>query len=167
MNTEHVLDLIEQLYASAKHPDITAIERYGPGLGPWGPSKEESKVASITGIKVTYQSTATASLWGAVWPGGQPVPAPEALPPARRAARLLVFTAQLLDHAKPGQLTSWQLLALPGLGPDSEQGVMPAGLGVVTADGSKLLLRSSSTGPTVGFEPAEEPFPDYVIPSGV
>jgi hypothetical protein len=160
-----VLDIIEQLYVAAQHPEIAAIERYGPGLGPWGPSKEESKVPSITGIKVTYQSTATASLWEAVWAGGTPVPAPTDLPPSRRAARLLVFTAQLLDHAKPSQLASWQLLALPGLGPDNEQGVTPAGMGVVTADGAKLLLRSSSTGPTVGQEPAEEPFPDYSIPT--
>jgi hypothetical protein len=167
MDTTQVLDVIEQLLAAARHPDIAAIERYGPGLGPWGPTVEESKAKSITGVKVTYQSTASASLWEAVWPGGQPVPAPTDLPPSRRASRLLVFAAQLLDYAKPDQLRSWQLLALPGLGPDSEQGVTPTGLGVVTTSGTKLLLRSTSTGPTVGTEPAEDPFPDYVIPEGV
>jgi hypothetical protein len=167
MGTTQILDVIEQLLVAAKHPDIVAIDRYGPGLGPWGPSVEESKVKRITGVKVTHQSTATASLWEAVWPGGQPVPAPTDLPPDRRATRLLVFTAQLLDFAKPDQLRSWQLLALPDLGPDSEQGATPAGLGLVATDGAKVLLRSTSTGPTVGTEPAEDPFPDYVIPEGV
>ena len=162
-----ILDILETLLAAAKHPDITAITRYGPGLGPWGPSVEESKVTSITGVKVTHQSTATASLWEAVWPGGTPVPAPADLPPSRRATRLLVFAAELLDIAKPDQLRSWELLALPNLGVAAEAGSMPYGMGVVTADGAKILLRATATGPTVGFEPVEEPFPDYRIPEEV
>jgi hypothetical protein len=162
-----VLDLLEQLLHAARHPDITAIEQYGPGLGPWGPTVAESKVPAITGVQVTYQSTATASLWEAVWPDGKPVHTPAMPPPNRRAPRLLIFTAQLLDYAKPEQFRSWQLLALPDIGLQTEQGVMPAGLGIVTASGAKVLLRATATGPTAGQEPAVEPFPGYTIPEGV
>lgn len=168
MNTARVLDLVERLLITAEHPDITAVDRYGPDLGPWGPTVTQSKVKHITGIKVTHRSTATASLWEAVWPGEQPVPTPEVMPePSRRATRLLILAARLLDHAKPQQLRGWRLVALPDLGLDTERGVVPSGLSVVTAGGQSLLLRATSTGPTVGSEPAEEPFPDYVIPEGV
>jgi hypothetical protein len=44
---------------------------------------------------------------------------------------------------------------------------MPFGLGLIFADGSKYVLRATSTGPTVGLEPTEEQFPDYVIPAGI
>lgn len=167
VTTSPALDLVEQLIVAARHPDIAAIERYGPGQGPWGPTVEKSTAKSITGVLVKYQSSATASLWEAVWPDAAPVPAPDNLPPNRRAPRLPVFVAQLLDYAKPEQVLSWHLLAGPGVGLDSEQGVMPFGLGLVLADGSRHVLRATATGPTVGLEPTAEPFPEYVIPEGV
>ena len=163
-----VLDVIERLLIAAEHPDIVSIDRYGPDLGPWGPTVEQSKVKAISGVKVTHQSTATASLWEAIWPGEQPVTAPAELPaPARRAPRLLILAAQLLDQAKPEQFRAWRLVSLPDIGLAEDQGVMPFGLSIALANGSKMLLRATSTGPTVGNEPTEEPFPNYVIPERV
>lgn len=168
MESAQVLDVVERLLRAAQHPDITAVERYGPRLGPWGPSVEQSKVKKITGVKVIYRSTATASLWEAVWPGEKAIPPPAQIPPPnRRAPRLLLFVAQLLDYGKPEQFQSWQLVSLPAIGLDADRDVMPGGLSVVVADGSKMLLRATATGPTDGHEPVEEPFPDYTIPEGV
>lgn len=166
MGTARVLDVVERLLVAAKHPDIVAIEQYGPGDGPWGPTVETSKVKHISGVRVTHPTSATASLWESVRPGGQSVPAPSEVPVQRRAPRLVVFVAQLLDYAKPEQFRSWELLTLPEIGPASERH-LPFGLGIVMADGSKVLLQATSTSPTVGREPTEEPFPSYVIPEGV
>lgn len=169
MATVSVLDMIERLLKTADHPDIVKIERYGPGKGPWGPNVAESKVQHITGIRVAHQSTATASLWEAVWPGEQPVEAPEVAPAPRqnRAPRLLLLAKQLLDAAKPDQLRGWRLVTLPNLGNPARQEGLPFGLSLVDADGKQHLLRTSATGPTLGAEPESEPFPDYVIPEKV
>lgn len=161
------LDVIERLLAAARHPDITAVARYGPGLGPWGPTSQASKVKAITGVRVTFQSTATASLWEAVWPDPAPVPVPDMPAPSRRAQRLLLLAAALLDHAKPDQFRAWQLVTLPGLGLEDERGVMPSGLLLTDTSGKQFLLRATATGPTVGAEPAAEPFPDWAIPEEV
>lgn len=164
-----ILDIIERLLIAAEHPDIVAVERYGPGDGPWGPDVPTSKAKAITGVKVKYQSTATASLWEAVWPGEQPMPAPAVmpLPTQNRAPRLAIFVARLLDVAQPEQFQAWRLVSLPGVGLPGDHGVLPFGLSIATAGGSKMLLRATATGPTVGFEPESEPFPDYVIPEEV
>ena len=58
-------------------------------------------------------------------------------------------------------------VALPDLGPSDQPGTWPAGVSVVCADGTKMLLRSSATGVTLGAEPEQDPFPDYRIPEGV
>lgn len=164
-----VLDVIETLLRAAEHPDIVEVERYGPGLGPWGPTVEQSRVKTITGVRVKHQSTATASLWEAVWPGEKPVDPPAALPTPlqNRAPRLAIFVCRLLDVARPSQFKSWRLVELPNLGLDAEQAGLPFGLSIVTADGGRVLLRATATGPTLGAEPADEPFPDYTIPEGV
>ena len=163
-----VLDVVERLLVAAEHPDIARIDRYGPDLGPWGPTVEQSRVKTISGVKVTYQSTATASLWEAVWPGEQPIGDNTVVPAVtRRAARLLILAAQLLDVAKPEQFRAWRLVSLPGIGLPADQGVLPSGLSIVLTDGSKVLLRATAAGPTLGAEPTEDPFPDYVFPEGV
>lgn len=169
-----VLDVVERLLVAAQHPDTVTVERYGPGEGPWGPTVETSKARGVTGVRVVHQSSATASLWEADQPGAQAVEAPEVIPvpradklaPQMRAPRLLIFTAQLLDVARPAQFQSWQLLTLPDLGVEGQEG-LPFGLGITGAGGGRMLLRASATGPTVGEEPAVEPFPEYVIPAGL
>jgi hypothetical protein len=167
-HVSQVLDVIETLLRAAEHPDITAVERYGPGLGPWGPSVSQSKVKAISGVTVRHQSTATASIWEAVWPGEEPADPPAVLPPPRqnRAPRLAVFVAQLLDAAQPAQFQAWRLVTLPDLGSAGQAG-LPFGVSVVEAGGKRTLLRVTATGPMVGADPLEEPFPDYVIPEGV
>lgn len=165
MSANQVLDTVERLLRSAQHPDIVAIERYGPNQGPWGPSVQESPAKGITGVRVTHQSTATASLWLAVWPGEIPVPAPAVMPaPKLRAARIAILAAQLLDVARPPEFKAWRLVALPGIGLDED---LPSGLSFVTAAGERVLLRSSATGVTVGEEPEEEPFPAYQLPASI
>ncbi len=164
---DRILDILERLLTAAHHPDIVAVEQYGPGDGPWGPKSDPKKVRGISGVRVVHQSTATASLWLAVWDGEQPVEAPAVWPVPRqnRAPRLAMFAAQLLEHAKPAEVKAWRLVALPGLGNQEKQAGLPFGLSVVMADGSRVLLRATATGATVGFDPDEEPFPDYVIPA--
>lgn len=163
-----VLDVIERLLVAAEHPDIVEVERYGPGGGVWGPTVEQSRAKQISGLRVVHRSSATASLWEAVWPGEQPATAPAeaSTPRQNRAPRLAQFVAQLLDVAKPEQFTAWRLVTLPGLGTANEQAGMPFGLSIVTTTGP-VLLRTTATGPTAGDEPAAEPFPEYVIPDGV
>jgi hypothetical protein len=111
----------------------------------------------------------TTSLWEAVWPGEQPIDPPRVMPPPRqnRAPRLLIFTARLLDTARPDGLKAWRLVTLPQLGDPGTQAGLPFGLSIIAGDGRRVLLRATATGPTVGAEPDEEPFPDYVIPEGV
>ncbi len=169
MQPSPLLDLVERLLQAAEHPDIVKIERYGPGQGPWGPDVETSKAKSITGIMVRHQSTATASLWEAVWPGEQPVDPPAVWPVPRqnRAPRLLLLVGQLLEAAKPAKVKAWRLVSLPKLGLADKQAGLPFGLSAVLTDGSRWLLRATATGPTVGTDPEEEPFPDYTIPKGV
>jgi hypothetical protein len=163
-----VLDVVERLLLAAEHPDIVKVSRYGPDLGPWGPTVEQSKVKRISGVKVTFSSTATASLYEAVEPDEVPVDAPAtALSPARRAPRLAILCAQLLDAARPPQFKAWRLVSFPRIGLEAERGVMPFGVSIVLADGSRALLCASSTGPTAGSEPVDEPFPGYTIPEGV
>ncbi len=164
-----VLDVMERLLTAAAHPDIVHVERYGPGLGPWGPNVQQSTVKAITGVRVVHQSTATASLREAVWPGEQPVDVPAVMPAPKqnRAPRLAIFAYQLLEAARPAELKAWRLVTLPDLGNQAKQAGLPFGLSVVTADGQKMLLRVTATGPTVGGEPDDEPYPDYVIPEEV
>ena len=168
VNLAAILDVIEGLLNAAEHPDIVKVDRYGDGNEPWGPSTERSKSKTLAGVKVTHQSTATASLWGAVWPGQQPVAVPDVLPaPKFRAARLAILVVQLLDVARPAQFKAWQLVALPDLGPAEARGTFPAGVSITCADGASMLLRATSTGASVGHEDTEDRFSDYMIPEGV
>ncbi|GIM88792.1 hypothetical protein [Paractinoplanes toevensis] len=166
MNLPEILDVVEDLLRRAEHPDITAITRYGDSNQPWGPSAERSKVKGVTGLKVAHQSTATAMLWGADLPGETPLDVPATLPePKYRAARLAILVVQLLDAARPAQFKAWRLVALPDMGPTEQRGTFPSGVSIVTADGTRMLLCTSSTGAMVGDEPAEEPFPDWQVPA--
>ncbi|WP_412748447.1 hypothetical protein [Krasilnikovia sp. M28-CT-15] len=168
MKLPEVLDVIEALLIASEHPDIVTVERYGAGSEPWGPTEATSKARTITGVRVRYQSTATASLFGAVQPSERPVPMPDQVPPPdRRAVRLPIFTVQLLDFVRPQPFSSWQLVSFLDVGLEPERGQAPAGVSLVCADGTKMLLRCTSTGPVQGQEPSEEPFPDWVIPEGV
>jgi hypothetical protein len=169
MNYVQVLGVMERLLIAAKHPDIVSVERYGTSNAPWGPTVETSKTKSITGIMVRHQSTATASLWLAEWPGEQPAELPKVLPAPRqnRAPRLAILAGQLLDAAKPEQFKAWRMVTLPNLGRPDVQAGLPFGLSIVTADNTRVLLRVTATGPTVGQDPDEEPFPDYTIPEEV
>ncbi|MEV6349250.1 hypothetical protein [Actinoplanes sp. NPDC051851] len=149
-----VLDVLERLLAAARHPEITAVDRFGSDAAPGGPSP--------AGVRVRYTTGAEAYLWGAVWPGENPLPVPETLPPplGRRPDRLAVLTAQLLDAVRPPEFASWQLLGLPDLGPAGERGKAPRGIRITGADGTSLLLRvTAAGGPTAESE--TEPYPDY------
>lgn len=168
MRLHQVLDVIEGVLTASEHPDIESIERYGTGTEPWGPTVAASRSKSISGVRVRYSSTATASIWGAVHPNEIPVPLPSEMPPiSRRSTRLPIFVVQLLNVARPSAFTSWSLVALPDIGPTGEQGTAPVGVSVVCADGTKMLLQCTATGTTVGAEPEEDPFPEYQIPEGV
>ncbi len=165
-----LLDMIEKLLTAARHPDIVKIEQYGPGQGAWGPDVDQNKVKSITGIKVTHQSSATASIWLAQWPGQeQPIDEPAQLPLPRqnRAPRLAIFVKQLLDVAQPAELKAWRIVKLSKLGNPDTQAHLPSGLSVVAAAGERTLLRVAATGATVGGEPEMDPFPSYTIPEEV
>jgi hypothetical protein len=166
MQLAQVLDVFEGMLVASEHPDIVEVTRFGTSGEPWGPN---TRATGITGVKVRHQSTATASLFGAVWPGEKPLPIPDTMPPPpqNRAPRLAIFAVQLLEVARPAQFQSWSLVALPDLGPTDQRGTSPFGVSLVCADGTKMLLRVSATGANVGAEPTEEPFPEYRVPEGV
>jgi hypothetical protein len=168
MQLTQVLDIIEGLLRASEHPDIAAIERYGTLGAPWNP-KDLSPNGSITGVRVTYQATSTAMLYGSLRTGEKAIPVPDTMPSPKeaRVQRLPIFVAQLLNFAQPPEFRSWQLVAFPGIGTTGQQGTAPAGVSIQCADGTKMLLQSQATGAMVGTDPDEEPFPDYVIPEGV
>jgi hypothetical protein len=163
-----VLDVIERLLVAGEHPDITKIERYGSATEPWGPDAAKSRTTTIAGLKATFSSTSTALLNGRIMPGAVEVPRPAEMPlPTQRAPRFVTFVAQLLDAARPQEFASWHLVSTPIAGPKDQLGRLPYGLAITCADGTKMLLLCQATGAMVGAEPAEEPFPDYVIPAGI
>ncbi|WP_232050574.1 hypothetical protein [Actinoplanes sp. OR16] len=134
-----VLDVIEQQLTGSDDPEIAVVGRYGTDQVAGGPSP--------SGVRVRYSSGAEAYLWGAVWPGENPVPMPDELPGrARRAERLTVSVCRLLDAARPAALGSWQLVGLPDLGPVGERGKAPLGIRIVGADGTSVLLRATAAG---------------------
>ncbi|MEV6300719.1 hypothetical protein AB0M02_15025 [Actinoplanes sp. NPDC051861] len=159
MQAAQVLDVLESLLAASGHPEIAAVERYGADLVPGGPSP--------SGVRVRYENGSEAYLWGAIWPGESDLPTPQTLPPPRRRAdRIAVFAAQLLDVARPAAFASWRVVALPDLGPASERGKVPRGLRIDCADGTSLLLRATSgVGPT--GDPEHDPYPEYRIPANL
>jgi hypothetical protein len=154
-----ILDVIEALVAVSGHPEITSVERYGHDLVPGGPSP--------AGIRVRYETGAEAYLWGAVWPRENALPTPGQLPPpSRRVDRIAVFTAWLLDTARPAALRSWQLVALPDLGPTEERGKAPCGLRLDCADGTSLLLRATAAGGPER-DPDLDPYPEWQVPAAL
>ncbi|UQU64874.1 hypothetical protein COUCH_00455 [Couchioplanes caeruleus] len=160
MQLVKILDVLEGLFVASEHPEIVEISRYGQ-------TDAVAGVPPYAGVRVKYPSGATAMLWGSNEPGGVPVPVPEVMPTvARRAPRIAIFAAQLLDVARPSIFRSWTLLAFPSLGLESERGTMPFGLSIVGADGTTTQLRATATGGDVR-DPAEDPYPDYRIPEGV
>lgn len=166
MQLAQVLDVVEGLLVASEHPDIVKVERYGTATEAWGPNVDRSKTTSVSGVKVTYTSTATAMLAGQIAPDAKPVPMPAEMPPPdRRAPRLAIFVARLLEVARPAVFSGWELVSRPTLGDDGQLGTLPYGISLACADGTKMQLLAQSTGAMVGAEPAEEPFPDYVIPA--
>lgn len=155
MRVAEILDTFEKLVRASEHPDITAVTRYGTDSRPGGQSPP--------GVKVTYRSGSSALLWAAEEP--RPAPAPVALPtemppPAQRAARMLTFTTQLLDHARVPVFTSWAVCDYPGVH------LSPSALRITCADGTTLCLRVTvASGP--GREPEVDPDADYRFPEGV
>jgi hypothetical protein len=152
-----ILDVFEQLLTASGHPDIVSVRRYGTDTAPGGPSP--------AGVAVKYQSGSHAFLAGGLGDGEIPIPVPDVMPgPKRRASRLAVFAVQLLDVARPAQFKAWRLIALPDVGPEAERGQFPAGVSVICADGTRmLLLVTAGSGPA--GDPAEEPFPGWTIPA--
>ncbi|GAB1694926.1 hypothetical protein KRM28CT15_67290 [Krasilnikovia sp. M28-CT-15] len=62
---------------------------------------------------------------------------------------------------------SWQLVALSDLGLTDARGTSPSGVSLVSAGGTKVLLRISGASVSTGADPETEPFPNYVIPDAV
>lgn len=157
MQLAAVLDVFEALFKAAQHPDVAEVGRYGNDTAPGGQSP--------AGVKVKDARGAHMYLWGAVWKGATTLEVPAVLPtPKWGAQRIAVFAAQLLDVAQPTDFfQSWRLVALPDLGPTNARGQVPAGVEVVCADGTRMLLRSTHGSSQTG-DPDEEPCPDYQIP---
>ncbi|MDG4774153.1 hypothetical protein [Solwaraspora sp. WMMD792] len=157
MQVAEVLDVLEALFQTSKHPDITDVRRYGQDTEPGGNSP--------AGVRVYYSTGSTGMLWAAV---GKPAPAPASLPaempaPRERARRTLAFAVQLLDFARPEEFTSWEPCAFTGVHSS------PSGVKITCRDGGAVFLRATATtGPGgIAGEPNEDPYPDYQIPEGV
>ncbi|GAA2561386.1 hypothetical protein GCM10010435_36360 [Winogradskya consettensis] len=162
-----VLDVVEGLLRASGHPDIASMERYGTLGEAWNP-KDHSPKGSVTGLRITYTSTSTSTLYATSRAGEKVIAMPEVMPPPnRRAIRLPMFVVQLLDVARPDEFGSWDLIAFGDFGPTDARGAAPAGVRITGKDGSKVILQSQATGAMVGNEPEEEPFPEYVIPAGI
>lgn len=161
MQLGQVLDVIEGVLVASQHPDIAEIRRYGTDTAPGGQSP-----AGVA-VRWVYGDGATSYLAGSALRIESAVPTPEELPPPRAVlARLPVFVVRLLDVARPTAFQSWRLVAIAGIGPTGQQGQVPAGVGVVGADGSKFVLHSTyGSGQTK--EPETDPHPEYQIPSEV
>ncbi|MEU4161406.1 hypothetical protein [Actinoplanes sp. NPDC026670] len=160
MHLSQVLDVIGRLLRNAAHPEIEAVERFGTDSAPGGPSP--------AGLRIRYVNGALAYLWGAIWPGETDLPAPDRLPPPRgnRPDRAAVLVALLLEAARPAEFRSWQLVALPDLGPTGQRGKVPRGLRIVAADGTSLLLRATAAGGP-DRDPPDEPFPEWTVPAQI
>ncbi|MFI9530246.1 hypothetical protein [Micromonospora rosaria] len=154
MQVTEVLDVVTALHVAAEHPDVTAITRYGTDTRPGGQSP--------CGVKVTYRSGSSALLWAAEAPKSAPaaVPLPaEMPPPIERATRMLMFTSELLDTARPPSLRSWEACGYPGVH------LSPCALRIVAADGATTYLRVTvASGPS--REPDKDSHRDYRIPEG-
>ncbi|GAB1694927.1 hypothetical protein [Krasilnikovia sp. M28-CT-15] len=81
MRLAEVLDVIEGVLKASDHPDIVQVDRYGDATEPWGPNIQTSKSLSISGVRVRYQSSASAMIFGAVWPSETAIPVPDKMPP--------------------------------------------------------------------------------------
>jgi hypothetical protein len=159
LHLAQVLDVIGTLLRNCGHPEIEAVERFGADATPGGPSP--------AGLRIRYVNGALAYLWGAIWPQETDLPAPDRLPVPRgnRPDRAAVLAVLLLDAARPPEFRSWQLVALPDLGPTGQRGKVPRGLRIVAADGTSLLLRATAAGGPER-DPESEPHPDWRIPPG-
>ncbi|WP_433829721.1 hypothetical protein ACQP2E_08950 [Actinoplanes sp. CA-015351] len=155
MRLGEVLDVIERLLTGCGHPEIESIHRYGTDQAAGGPSP--------AGVRVRCVSGAEAYLWGAIWTGENALSTPAVLPWPARPDRIAVLVCLLLDAARPAGLSSWQLVALDGLGPSDARGKAPRGLRIVAADGTSLLLRATAAGAPMP-EPADDPYPGWAIP---
>jgi hypothetical protein len=157
LHLAQVLDVVGTLLRNCGHPEIEAVERFGADAAPGGPSP--------AGLRIRYVNGALAYLWGAIWPHETDLPAPDRLPAPRgnRPDRAVVLAVLLLDAARPPEFRSWQLVALPDLGPTGQRGKVPRGLRIVAADGTSLLLRATAAGGPER-DPENEPHPDWRIP---
>ncbi|MFC4064448.1 hypothetical protein [Actinoplanes subglobosus] len=159
MHLTQVLDVIDRLLRDCGHPEIEAVERFGTDAAPGGPSP--------AGLRIRYVNGALAYLWGAIWPGETDLPVPDRLPPPRgnRPDRAVVLAVLLLDAAGPPEFRSWQLVALPDLGPTGQRGKVARGLRIVAADGTSLLLRATAAGGP-DRDSAVEPYPEWRVSAG-
>jgi hypothetical protein len=157
LHLAQVLDVVGALLRNCGHPEIEAVERFGADAAPGGPSP--------AGLRIRYVNGALAYLWGAIWPQESGLPAPDRLPPPRgnRPDRAAVLVVLLLDAARPPEFRSWQLVALPDLGPTGQRGKVPRGLRIVAADGTSLLLRATAAGGPER-DPSDEPVPGWRVP---
>ncbi|GIE75700.1 hypothetical protein Aph02nite_16500 [Actinoplanes philippinensis] len=160
MRLNQVLDVIDKLLRGCAHPEIEAVERFGTDGAPGGPSP--------AGLRIRYVNGALAYLWGAIWPQETDLPAPDRLPPplGNRPDRAAVLVVLLLDAVRPPEFRSWQLVALPDLGPTGQRGKVPRGLRIVGADGTSLLLRATAAGGP-DRDPADEPYPAWIVPANL
>ncbi|SCL16081.1 hypothetical protein GA0074694_1484 [Micromonospora inyonensis] len=155
MQVTEVLDALAALYGACDHPDVVEVSRYGRDTKPGGQSPP--------GVKVTYRSGSSAMLSATVEPRPAPEPVPlpaEMPPPTQRAVRMLVFTTQLLDHARPPVFRSWETCDLAGVW------LSPSALRINCADGSTVYLHVTVAS-GASREPETDPHPDYRFPEGV
>jgi hypothetical protein len=151
-----VLDALAALYEACDHPEAEKVSRYGRDSKPGGQSPP--------GVKLTYRSSgSSALLYAAVEP--RPAPDPVALPekmppPSKRATRMLAFTVQLLDYARPPIFKSWEACGYPGVW------LSPSALRIECADDTTVYLRIAVASGT-GREPEIDPHPNYHFPEGI
>ncbi|MFC7532366.1 hypothetical protein [Actinoplanes sp. GCM10030250] len=92
---------------------------------------------------------------------------PEQLPPPRLGAqRIAVLAAHLLQVASPPQIKASRLVALENLGPTDQRGTVPAGVSLVCADGTRMLLRATSGASQTPY-PDEDPHPNWRVPEDI
>ncbi|WP_045740975.1 hypothetical protein [Actinoplanes rectilineatus] len=155
MNLTDALDLLERLLNAAGHPDIASVKRYGQGT-------EQSPA----GIDLADQRGAHMYLFGEQRKGEIPIDVPTVLPtPKYGSQRVAVLAAQLLDAARPDALREWRLVAFGDLGPTDARGVAPAGISMLAADGSRILLRSAMGASKDTTAPDSEPSPGWTPPA--
>lgn len=136
-------DLIERLLTAARHPDIAAVERFGP---------------DSRNLTIVYGSKAKAFLTVVVGAKTRPEPLPDDMPEYKfRALHALKLIGDLLDAAKPDGV-QWRTVAIEGTH------LSPCGLELRSADGATTVLQVTAGGAMVAdANPAD--WADWQIPA--